>query len=666
MPTGHGLPAARRAARSSFAWRLRWLVLRPVIAFQLESFLMRGPHYKVLALWAVVLAIALIGGGLAYLAPAAQFGSFLDAAWWAFLRLSDPGFLAEDAGPGLRLLAIVLTVLGLAVFVGALVAVLTQSFNEHMDRLALGLTPVTCENHVVILGWTSRTVELLGALSEEGRPSTRVVALIERVTPERWQQISDRLPNRAFRRSLVLRSGDAEQVEHLERANCRGASVIVLPGADQPPQGAASRDPRTLKILASLDRHTADLEGGRPRVAAEVFDSSLLAVAEATYGGRSQIVLSDTLVGRSLALGVLSPGLSGLFVDLLDTRRGCAVRVAQVSQLAGNTIIEATSRFSRAVIFGAFRRNLGTSREALESVPTTRLDEEDRLLVLAPVDDPLELGPPLPDALRSRPPPLLGTSPETVRRVLVLGWNSRAPHMLWELARQELRWRVDVLALTEPAVVDRPTSTQGRGETLELRSHVGDPTVPTALAKLPLSDYDTIVLLASGAVSDVEAADSRTIASVLVLEHLLETAACHPHVIAELLDPANAPVLAQRRVELVQTARLVAQALAGAVERPEIGEILARLLRGDFGRPGILPLPLITGVGETLEVGRLEVELRHRGRLMLGLQRAASRFALELLPDKRQTLRVRRDDRLVVITPVEAAPRSKPGKSQKG
>ena len=49
------------------------------------------------------------------------------AIWWAFLRLTDPGYLGEDHGVIPRTVSTVLTLAGYVVFLGALVAIMTKS-----------------------------------------------------------------------------------------------------------------------------------------------------------------------------------------------------------------------------------------------------------------------------------------------------------------------------------------------------------------------------------------------------------------------------------------------------------------------------------------------------------------------------------------------------------
>ena len=130
---------------------------------------MRGAHYQLLIVAMFIGLISLIGGLMVW--PLTDEAEGLeDAVWWAFLRLSDPGYLGDDEGVWRRIVSTVLTVLGYVVFLGSLVAIITAWLNRKIRYLEQGLTPITANNHVLILGWTNRTIHIAAELFlSEGR-----------------------------------------------------------------------------------------------------------------------------------------------------------------------------------------------------------------------------------------------------------------------------------------------------------------------------------------------------------------------------------------------------------------------------------------------------------------------------------------------------------------
>ena len=134
--------------------------MRQYLRFQLERWLQRGALHQLLFAAALIVAVSVLGGLAAWLVTD-QFDGPLDGIWWSFLRLSDPGYLGDDEGAALRVISTVVTVLGYVLFLGSLVAIMTQWLNDTLYRFEQGLSTISMQGHVVILGWTNRTPEIV-------------------------------------------------------------------------------------------------------------------------------------------------------------------------------------------------------------------------------------------------------------------------------------------------------------------------------------------------------------------------------------------------------------------------------------------------------------------------------------------------------------------------
>ena len=69
--------------------------LKNLALFRLEQTVIRGAAARLAIIVTLVLLVSIIGGLLAR-ALAPGFESAGDAIWWAFLRLTDPGYLGDD------------------------------------------------------------------------------------------------------------------------------------------------------------------------------------------------------------------------------------------------------------------------------------------------------------------------------------------------------------------------------------------------------------------------------------------------------------------------------------------------------------------------------------------------------------------------------------------
>ena len=237
--------------------------VRRRLVFSLERWIQRGVPYQLLLMAGLIVTVAVLGGLVAW-AATARFADPGEAIWWAFLRLTDPGYLGDDEGHVLRVVSTVVTVLGYVIFMGSLIAIMTQGLARAIRRLESGLTPITMKDHVVVLGWTNRTPEVVRKLlAAEGRldrflarrdvRKLRIVVLAEEVGAERRQELRDYLGPYWHESQIFLRSGSSLQPEHLERLDLGRASVILVPGADFELGGAERTDTRVVKTLLTID-----------------------------------------------------------------------------------------------------------------------------------------------------------------------------------------------------------------------------------------------------------------------------------------------------------------------------------------------------------------------------------------------------------------------------
>ena len=113
--------------------------LKNYLKFRVEQLLLRGAHSRLLFI-ASLIGVVAVGGGLMVQATDAPFDDSETAIWWAFLRLTDPGYLGDDEGLARRVISTVVTVLGYVLFMGSLIAIMTQWLNQTIRNRDVGMS----------------------------------------------------------------------------------------------------------------------------------------------------------------------------------------------------------------------------------------------------------------------------------------------------------------------------------------------------------------------------------------------------------------------------------------------------------------------------------------------------------------------------------------------
>lgn len=572
------------------------------IRYQLERWVLRGSLALVALMVAILAMIAALGATLAFYLPGQYFDSYYEALWWTVLRLSDTGYLSDDTGGlELRALSMMLSVFGMAVTVGGIVAIVTQFMNRGLRSLSSATTPVPFSGHVVILGFSDRTPRLIRDLLS--RSSGKIVILVENVDETVQRRVNRSLPKWGDRERIVLRAGSSRRAAELHHAACTRARAVILPASALAVAGDPEAGPRTLQAMMALKTILEGVEEP-PQVAVEIVDRSLAPMVSAALPS-ARVLQSDRLVARVFRFSLQGSDLVEFALAVVDPDKGFRVEASTFPEFAGTTLAEAELRLSGGRVMGVLA-NADKGLRHLAMDGSTVIEDGTPLLVFT--DGPVEVRDTLADA--GSPPEFELPRPEL--RVLVLGWNESAPDLLSELNLEAAgRYCVDFVAKTPIETRDHEIQRLLSELRVKVRHFDHDPMDIDDDEQVELGAYDRVLVLADRMVPP-ESADVRTLAVVLSLNERRKEMKDSSYVLVELLEEENSKVLGD--VQAVVTARLAADTLCSLALTPGAGDSLQMSLSHQLTFvTRVLDLPV--------EVSRdpvaLGISLRRRGMALL-------------------------------------------------
>jgi ion channel POLLUX/CASTOR len=632
--------------------------LKNRLTFELERFVVRSPLHRLLFIALLIAAVSLAAGLLAR-RTSAPFTSDADAIWWAFLRLTDPGYLGDDQGAGLRFISTIVTVLGYVLFLGALIAIMTQWLNATMARLESGLTPIAANDHIVIVGYSGRTAAIVKELllSEErvarfldarGARRLKIVILAERVDAQTVQDLKDRLGSLWRPRQIVLRSGTALRIEHLHRVDFLHAAAILLPSSEFSGKKTSTRDGQTIKALRATSISSRALRAERlPLVVAEVLDERHAGTAERAYGGPSEVLGTDALIARLLMQTVREPGSAQVYDELLAPATGNDIYIRRLPQLDGQAFATVARSFDEAIVVGVLRYVDGRPDAILAPAETFVVEEGDELVFVAKTFDACTPGR---IERAATPSALVGPSrpPRPPRRVLILGWNHNVPAMLHELASDRCDGGVhEVDIVSSKAASERAATLPDAFGLVRVRQLEIDYAAPGEIARLEPARYDNIVFVASDRVDSPNESDARTLLGHLLLEEALAPADRRPSVVVELASVENVALLGHGSADAVVSSVIMSHILTQVALRRGLHAVYMELF-GAGGAELVLRAPSDYGIEVSdLSFSEIEAAARTRGDIAFGFR---LRGELDLAPGRAQRVNVGAGDRIVAIT----------------
>ncbi len=635
--------------------------LKNRLKFQIEQLLLRGAHSRLLFIASLV-GTAAIGGGLLVQATDSPFDGNQTAIWWAFLRLTDPGYLGDDEGLIRRIISTMLTVLGYVLFMGSLIAILTQWLNQKIRNFESGLTPIVRRNHILILGWTNRTPaivdELMRAegrvrrfLQRRGARGLHVVILSEDVSLERTMELRRALGGLWNARKITFRSGIPLRMKHLERVDFQNASTIILPGADFAYGSANESDTRIVKTVLSIaNQRRANRNQSLPLLVTEIFDPNKVLMVQKVYRGILEILASDVLITRCMAQNVRHPGLSHLFHQILSHGYGNSIYIRTFESLVGSCFGDLARACPKAVLLGMVRPHGETFHSMLNPSGDLILELKDRLVFLAQEYEDCKILKKFPLKQSSHQSQEVShTRVNGERRILILGWNHKVAALLKEFGRYlHEQFEISILSLIPSAEREAELGWKGIDQhRLRITHCEGDHTSLSDLEAIHPNSYDNVVILGSDWLETQEESDARTIVGHLVLKNILEGTTQKPEILVDLMDADNIGLFQDEDTEVLVTPMIASHVLAQVALRRELNVVYEELFGAGGAEICFRPVADYGIAGQKVSFGKLKDISADRGEIALGVRLESG--SIELNSAQNKTYILKEPDDLIVL-----------------
>ncbi|AXE83953.1 NAD-binding protein [Streptomyces sp. Go-475] len=556
--------------------------------------------------------------------------------------------LGGATGTPLRVTMSVLLALVALLYVSTLVGLITTALTERLTALRRGRSTVLEQGHVVVLGWSEQVFtvvsELVAANANQRRAAVAVLADQDKTAME--EALSTKV-GAVGRTRLICRSGPTTDPAVLRLTSPATAGVVLVLPRDEP-----DADAEVVKTLLALRAALAG-EETRPPVVAAVRDDRYRLAADLAAGPGGVVLESDTVTARLIVQAARRPGLSLVHQELLDFAGDEFYLVSEPS-LAGRPFGDALLSYPTSSVVGMVRADT----PLLNPSPQTPVAADDLLIVITRDDDTawaadcdewVEKA-----AMVSGP-----VTPARPERVLLLGWNRRAPLMLDQLRRRARPGSVvDVVADGGEATVREVSEADARhGTDLTLTLHQGDVTRPETLRRLDVHSYDSVIVLGQDPAPShpPHDPDNRTLVTLLLLRQLEETTGRELPVVTELIDDRNralAPI--GPGADVIISGKLIGLLMAQISQNRHLAAVFEELFSADGTGIRLRPAGDYVLPGCETTFATVVAAARRRGECAIGYRihddaSTSPGYGVRINPPKAERRRWRAEDEVVVV-----------------
>ncbi|MFC1579639.1 hypothetical protein ACFL4N_01865 [Thermodesulfobacteriota bacterium] len=638
------------------------------IRFFIERMVLRGAKYQLLFLAVTIILVSVVGGGVVYIFTG-DFKGMHNAVWWAFLRLTDPGYLGDDQGLFMRVVSVTLMILGYILFWGALVAIMTQWLYRTLRSLEQGTTPITRKGHMLILGWSNRTIGMVreimsasgwiaGTSSDIGVEDLHIVILAEEVTSDLAQELRQGLGSLWDEKRILLRTGSPLRMEHLQRVDYTHAGVIIVPGHDFSTAGWENLDTRAIKTLFYLSKYGGDQKTDFPLVISEISDERKVPVVLSAYKGEIELISSDQVISRLIVQSIRHNGLLDVVNEIMNQNEGNDFFLREFPQLHGKRLQDLSRAFPRAIVAGVLRKSGEGQVPILNPPDGFRVQAGDRLAILARENKDTDLS-----ADFEKEPVKKGIpqaiSPRTgKKRVLILGWNHNIPAVLNEFDSYEgEHFVIDNLSMTPVSEREDLISRFGPDfKNVELRHLRGDYTVLPELENVSPGSYDNIVLVSDSRLKTHEESDAISILGFLTLKEKLQSNSQGPEILIQLMDPQNKKLFLEGAGTVLVSPLILNQFVARVALRRDLKLIFSEIFTTGGAEIDFRPWQWYGMGKEKMSFREIKKAVAMKGDLALGVKtHGESGTAMKrthLNPAQDSLWNLQDNDEIIVLTTV--------------
>lgn len=612
-----------QAPPASFGARLR---------YRFDNALTRGP-FVVIAYLALLSLLVIIVAAVVATAASLAFGggrdeSFVESVWQSMLRMIDAGSFAGDVAWPTRLVALVITLIGIFL-AGSLIGLIASAVDQRVEELRRGRNPVLESGHTLVLGWSPHVPRIVGELvvANESERRASVVVLGRADATEMEDEIRSRVGDLRTTR-LVCRTGDPSVPSDLERAAVGTARSIVAVRGDDGDAGV---------VKAVLAVRALDPGHERAHMVAEVAEADNAGTLRAVSNGRVLTVSSDDVVAEVTAQACLRSGLASVFTELLDFDGDEMYFTPVPSELVGRTYAEALLAYESCSVIGLATDDL----VELNPSPGRVLDAGGELIVVAADDSAIAftgIAAAVPDAAAVTPvehPPV---------RIVMVGWSGFGAKVLRQLDEfLPAGSHVEVVVDTDLVDAAELDGIEMAHATLAVRGGDGGPDHLLSLADDP--DPDQVIVLGYRDALSVDEADARTLLALLTLRQAWPPAGTdHVRIVAELLDQRNLVLAAPVGVDdLIVSDALASLLMAQLSERADLQAVFDDL----FDAEGAV-VDLVAADAGARRWVEVVAGAAARGLSAFGYRKAVD-GGVVINPPKSSTVSLAAGDELVVV-----------------
>jgi ion channel POLLUX/CASTOR len=613
-----------------------------------------GPLVLIGWLGLATVALILLATGIVILIHGIPAGQQIWQVFWNIMSQALTPNPVDADNPLQYLLVMLVVTLGSLFIVSILIGTLTSGIEGKVEDLRKGRSRVLESGHTLILGWSPQVFTIVSELmiANENQKNACIVVLADKDKVEMEDELRDRV-EKVGRTRIICRSGSPIDMTDIEIASPHEAkSIIVLPPEDDDPDSYVIK--AMLALTNNPNRRTEPYH-----IVTQIRDPKNMDVVK-LVGAKDKVlaVLTGDLIARVVAQTSRQSGLSMVYTELMNYG-GDEIYLKEEPALAGKTFGEALLQFEDSAVIGVRFLN-GTVN--LNPAMDTRLAAADKIIAISADDDTICLAG-LPSIPVDEKAIVNASQPHkpAPEKCVILGWNRCTAIIVRELDNyvpkgSQVTVVVDLEASDEVAKADDEVKACARRlKNQKVTFKNGDTTDRSLLETLKVADYDHIIAL-SYAGLEVQAADAKTLVTLLHLRDIAEKDVTPFSIVSEMLDLRNRQLAEATKVDdFIVSEHLISLMMAQLSENAELIGVFTDIFDPEGSEIYLKPAGDYVETGKPVNFYTVVEAARRVGQVAFGYRLvretgdAAKSYGVHTNPKKSELVTFTPEDKVIVL-----------------
>lgn len=575
-------------------------------------------------------------------------GGFAETLWINTMHVLDPGVVSGAIGTwNVKLYALFVTLVGIIVM-STLIGLISSGIMDKLDSLRKGRSRVLEENHVIILGWSSKIFTIISEIiiANENQKSGAIVILADKDKVFMEDDIRDKIGN-TKNTKIICRTGNPIDVDDINITNPHNSKAIII--VDKDNENSDSQIIKTIVAIVTNPKRRKEPY----HITAEIEKKKNYEVAKMVGGDEVELILSDDFISKVMVQTSRQPGLSVVYIELMDFG-GDEIYFVEEKTLIGKTFREAVFAYNDSAIMGI---QFANGEVQVNPKMNTIIKPGDSLIGITEDDDTLIANSPKDIEVAEH---MIVQKPEKSsgkEKILLLGWNQRARNTIMELDNYVAPGSIVKVAskFEDAKNILRRVADSLNNITIEFE--VLDTTDREVLESMNMHQYDYIMLLCYQEYFPIQEADAQTLISLLHLRSISDAGPSRLNIVSEMLDIRNRQLADITSADdFIVSDKLLSLLMSQVAENKYLMRVFEDLFDADGSEIYIKPVTNYVKLGRPVNFYTILESAARRNEVAIGYRVIANAklsdegYGVIVNPKKSDLIDFKKGDMIIVLS----------------